>query len=126
MNILAYLRNTLLRAGGRDVKINQRIFGMAYTLLKHGKFYSGESVLRLSVLDGAQLIYGLALCDDEQWREHSWHIFDGEVIEPATPHHLYYGCLVSELERPTNHISEEYVERVHRTLIIGEEMIENV
>lgn len=47
---------------------------------------------------GIEIATGYALSEDEVWRQHSWGVKDGKVIETTAPRELYFGFILTPPE----------------------------
>lgn len=54
------------------------------------------NVVRLWRAGQARIATGYALSDDGLWREHSWGVRDGTVVETTEPRQSYWGVLVDD------------------------------
>jgi hypothetical protein len=104
------LATFLLSLGGHLVVPPMYPDGMVRRLLVDGLRFSdvpltveeGEpndchgNVVRLWRGGKAMIATGYALSDDGLWREHSWGVRDGAVVETTEPRQCYWGVLIND------------------------------
>ena len=106
------VRERLLAIGGEEVCIRQVEPSDIHRLVKRGELWSGEKsrLVKMEPISCHQnslalwkegkgdLANGFALSKDGLWREHSWIVSDGGVIETTTPRMAYYGAKLRKSE----------------------------
>jgi hypothetical protein len=110
----------LLSLGGQLVVPPMHPDGMVRRLLVDGLRFAdvplvvetGErndchgNVVRLWRSEKAEIATGYALSDDGLWREHSWGVRDGAVVETTEPRQCYWGVVIDQ------HDAAEYADWV--------------
>lgn len=48
--------------------------------------------------EGIDIVTGYAMSDDQVWRQHSWGLLKGKVIETTSPRKLYFGYILTPEE----------------------------
>ncbi|HQN91177.1 MAG TPA: hypothetical protein PK336_02780 [Methanoculleus sp.] len=147
---LGKVRARLLAAGGLGVVLEPDTSSFVCRLNAAGRLFSGEGAARIPVPMTApalyrlcpgefQIVAGYALSADGLWRRHLWGLRDAEVIETGPVRDRYFGCVLDPAEAdrlcqlapdtlftvplPDSIPAALHVERVHRALILGENVL---
>jgi hypothetical protein len=114
------LKVTLLKYGGESVAIMPEPEGVLDKLLSRGQVWSG---LRARKIAGARnrchgnsalayfrfsnnqtkwksckIMTGYAMASDSIWRQHSWLLVDGRLVDTTMTFELYFGIILSDVE----------------------------
>jgi len=116
----AKLRRKLLSMGGEEVVLLPQRKASVEKILKRGFIQAGKSVnlrrgersqchanaatLWKENPEEVQIVTGYALTkDDGLWRQHTWALEKGRIIETTVKRSIYFGCALSRAESEEFH-----------------------